>query len=239
MLLGRNLPHFKGEKSKTELEGELKEAGMEKRGKTKAIQKRKWEYPYPESSACVCTAKTCVEALGISGITIQDSCCEAGKADPRMPSVSLSLPSALAGRARTWVCLSCMFWVRDRRSANIASLKEFDSFWEIYPRMNDQVVFICDAWGGWTVHSESFPKFGCKLAKIWTQYFYFLKLLLRIIQAAFFFLVIPCTGRRTSVDLFTDPGKSNLVDFSAATCVDASSPRNLGAGAISGFSCII
>nr|XP_023697645.1 tensin-1 isoform X4 [Paramormyrops kingsleyae] len=27
-----------------------------------------------------------------------------------MPSVSLSLPSALAGRARTWVCLSCMFW---------------------------------------------------------------------------------------------------------------------------------
>ncbi|XP_077423164.1 tensin-1 isoform X2 [Vanacampus margaritifer] len=28
----------------------------------------------------------------------------------RMPSVSLSLPSALAGRARTWVCLSCMFW---------------------------------------------------------------------------------------------------------------------------------
>lgn len=28
-----------------------------------------------------------------------------------MPSVSLSLPAALAGRARTWVCLSCMFWV--------------------------------------------------------------------------------------------------------------------------------
>ncbi|XP_074520306.1 tensin-1 isoform X3 [Halichoeres trimaculatus] len=27
-----------------------------------------------------------------------------------MPSVSLSLPSALAGSARTWVCLSCMFW---------------------------------------------------------------------------------------------------------------------------------
>ncbi|KAL4660189.1 tensin-1 isoform X2 [Arapaima gigas] len=27
-----------------------------------------------------------------------------------MPSVSLSMPSALAGRARTWVCLSCMFW---------------------------------------------------------------------------------------------------------------------------------
>ncbi|XP_058642270.1 tensin-1 isoform X3 [Onychostoma macrolepis] len=27
-----------------------------------------------------------------------------------MPSVSLSLPAALAGRARTWVCLSCMFW---------------------------------------------------------------------------------------------------------------------------------
>ncbi|XP_071003977.1 tensin-1-like isoform X2 [Oncorhynchus clarkii lewisi] len=27
-----------------------------------------------------------------------------------MPSVSLSLPVALAGRARTWVCLSCMFW---------------------------------------------------------------------------------------------------------------------------------
>ncbi|XP_068165030.1 tensin-1 isoform X2 [Antennarius striatus] len=27
-----------------------------------------------------------------------------------MPSVSLSLPSTLAGRARTWVCLSCMFW---------------------------------------------------------------------------------------------------------------------------------
>uniref|UniRef100_A0A3Q1IPU1 Tensin 1 n=1 Tax=Anabas testudineus TaxID=64144 RepID=A0A3Q1IPU1_ANATE len=27
-----------------------------------------------------------------------------------MPSVSLNLPSALAGRARTWVCLSCMFW---------------------------------------------------------------------------------------------------------------------------------
>lgn len=29
-----------------------------------------------------------------------------------MPSVSLSLPAALAGPARTWVCLSCMFWVR-------------------------------------------------------------------------------------------------------------------------------
>lgn len=29
-----------------------------------------------------------------------------------MPSVSLSLPTALAGPARTWVCLSCMFWVR-------------------------------------------------------------------------------------------------------------------------------
>uniref|UniRef100_A0AAX7V6I0 Tensin 1 n=1 Tax=Astatotilapia calliptera TaxID=8154 RepID=A0AAX7V6I0_ASTCA len=28
----------------------------------------------------------------------------------RMPSVSLPMPSALAGRARTWVCLSCMFW---------------------------------------------------------------------------------------------------------------------------------
>ncbi|XP_041936544.1 tensin isoform X4 [Alosa sapidissima] len=27
-----------------------------------------------------------------------------------MPSVSLGLPAALAGRARTWVCLSCMFW---------------------------------------------------------------------------------------------------------------------------------
>ncbi|XP_038156194.1 tensin-1 isoform X3 [Cyprinodon tularosa] len=27
-----------------------------------------------------------------------------------MPSVSLSLPTALAGPARTWVCLSCMFW---------------------------------------------------------------------------------------------------------------------------------
>ncbi|XP_052420798.1 tensin-1 isoform X2 [Carassius gibelio] len=27
-----------------------------------------------------------------------------------MPSVSLNLPAALAGRARTWVCLSCMFW---------------------------------------------------------------------------------------------------------------------------------
>ncbi|XP_028846764.1 tensin-1 isoform X5 [Denticeps clupeoides] len=27
-----------------------------------------------------------------------------------MPSVALSLPAALAGRARTWVCLSCMFW---------------------------------------------------------------------------------------------------------------------------------
>ncbi|KAK1902562.1 T-lymphoma invasion and metastasis-inducing protein 2, partial [Dissostichus eleginoides] len=27
-----------------------------------------------------------------------------------MPSVSLSLPAALAGPPRTWVCLSCMFW---------------------------------------------------------------------------------------------------------------------------------
>ncbi|XP_029112468.1 tensin-like isoform X5 [Scleropages formosus] len=27
-----------------------------------------------------------------------------------MPSASLSLPATLAGRARTWVCLSCMFW---------------------------------------------------------------------------------------------------------------------------------
>ncbi|XP_052003921.1 tensin-1 isoform X4 [Xyrauchen texanus] len=30
-----------------------------------------------------------------------------------MPSVSLSLPAALAGHARTWVCLSCMFWPED------------------------------------------------------------------------------------------------------------------------------
>ena len=29
-----------------------------------------------------------------------------------MPSVSLSLPTALAEPARTWICLSCMFWVR-------------------------------------------------------------------------------------------------------------------------------
>lgn len=35
----------------------------------------------------------------------------------RMPSVSLSLPSALTGRARTWVCFSCMFWVRNQVSA--------------------------------------------------------------------------------------------------------------------------
>nr|XP_023665686.1 tensin-like isoform X4 [Paramormyrops kingsleyae] len=27
-----------------------------------------------------------------------------------MPSASFGLPAALAGRARTWVCLSCMFW---------------------------------------------------------------------------------------------------------------------------------
>ncbi|XP_036401900.1 tensin-like isoform X2 [Megalops cyprinoides] len=30
-----------------------------------------------------------------------------------MPSVSLSLPATLAGHARTWVCLSCMFWPED------------------------------------------------------------------------------------------------------------------------------
>ncbi|XP_053352608.1 tensin-1 isoform X2 [Clarias gariepinus] len=30
-----------------------------------------------------------------------------------MPSVSLSMPPALAGRTRTWVCLSCMFWPED------------------------------------------------------------------------------------------------------------------------------
>ncbi|XP_031415790.1 tensin-1 isoform X2 [Clupea harengus] len=30
-----------------------------------------------------------------------------------MPSVSLSLPATLAGRARTWVCLSCMVWPED------------------------------------------------------------------------------------------------------------------------------
>lgn len=32
-----------------------------------------------------------------------------------MPSVSLGLPAVLAAPARTWVCLSCMFWVRERR----------------------------------------------------------------------------------------------------------------------------
>ncbi|KAJ8004633.1 hypothetical protein DPEC_G00138350 [Dallia pectoralis] len=31
-----------------------------------------------------------------------------------MPSVSLGLPSALAGPSRTWVCLSCMFWPEDQ-----------------------------------------------------------------------------------------------------------------------------
>ncbi|KAJ8403459.1 hypothetical protein AAFF_G00352310 [Aldrovandia affinis] len=36
---------------------------------------------------------------------------ESPESDRRMPSVSLSLPTALAGQARTWVCLSCMFWV--------------------------------------------------------------------------------------------------------------------------------
>ncbi|XP_053483351.1 tensin-1 isoform X2 [Ictalurus furcatus] len=30
-----------------------------------------------------------------------------------MPSVSLSMPPAMAGRSRTWVCLSCMFWPED------------------------------------------------------------------------------------------------------------------------------
>ncbi|KAF5891557.1 tensin-1 isoform X11, partial [Clarias magur] len=30
-----------------------------------------------------------------------------------MPSVSLSMPPAMAGRTRTWVCLSCMFWPED------------------------------------------------------------------------------------------------------------------------------
>ncbi|XP_051283466.1 tensin isoform X6 [Dicentrarchus labrax] len=49
-----------------------------------------------------------MEPAGISGNTV-DFCREPGTFF-RMPSVSLSLPSALAGRARTWVCLSCMFW---------------------------------------------------------------------------------------------------------------------------------
>ncbi|XP_062862640.1 tensin-1 isoform X4 [Trichomycterus rosablanca] len=35
-----------------------------------------------------------------------------------MPSVSLSLPAALAGRSRTWVCLSCMFWPEDLEAAH-------------------------------------------------------------------------------------------------------------------------
>ncbi|TNN70278.1 hypothetical protein EYF80_019492 [Liparis tanakae] len=37
-----------------------------------------------------------------------------------MPSVSLSLPTSLAGRARTWVCLSCMFWLAVRVRAKRA-----------------------------------------------------------------------------------------------------------------------
>ncbi|XP_056286817.1 tensin-1 isoform X4 [Pseudoliparis swirei] len=46
----------------------------------------------------------------MSGNTV-DFCREPGVPFfSRMPSVSLSLPTALAGRARTWVCLSCMFW---------------------------------------------------------------------------------------------------------------------------------
>lgn len=57
-----------------------------------------------------------MEPAGISGNTV-DFCREPPSGTFfRMPSVSLSLPSALAGRARTWVCLSCMFWVRNRRS---------------------------------------------------------------------------------------------------------------------------
>ncbi|XP_077369910.1 tensin-1 isoform X2 [Festucalex cinctus] len=40
-----------------------------------------------------------------------------------MPSVSLSLPSALAGRARTWVCLSCMFWPDDLEGVHTHSFK--------------------------------------------------------------------------------------------------------------------
>lgn len=39
-----------------------------------------------------------------------------------MPSVSLSLPTALAGPARTWVCLSCMFWVRSLFDWSISGL---------------------------------------------------------------------------------------------------------------------
>ncbi|ROL52248.1 hypothetical protein DPX16_4798 [Anabarilius grahami] len=45
-----------------------------------------------------------------------------------MPSVSLNLPAALAGRARTWVCLSCMFWV-SRGSAHLTGAAFHFSEW--------------------------------------------------------------------------------------------------------------
>ncbi|KAK1165516.1 tensin-like isoform X1 [Acipenser oxyrinchus oxyrinchus] len=35
-----------------------------------------------------------------------------------MPSVSLSLPNGLMGRARTWICLSCMFWPEEFEAAH-------------------------------------------------------------------------------------------------------------------------
>lgn len=111
---------------------------------TKAIREGKTRaaFPSPPSVhlvrlAWICVAKACVEPPGISGSTV-DFCREPESSPPppapppssgtsylvRMPSVSLSLPSALAGRARTWVCLSCMFWVRKLQTGMNAGLSD-------------------------------------------------------------------------------------------------------------------
>ncbi|XP_077435248.1 tensin 1b isoform X14 [Vanacampus margaritifer] len=41
-----------------------------------------------------------------------------------MPSVSLSLPAVLAGPARTWVCLSCMFWPEELEAVHSHTFRE-------------------------------------------------------------------------------------------------------------------
>lgn len=76
-----------------------------------------------------------------------------------MPSVSLSLPAALAGRARTWVCLSCMFWV-SRGSVHFTAWGRWD--WGERILLNNDELDQC--WGRlhFACHILSvFHSFGC------------------------------------------------------------------------------
>lgn len=126
---------------------------------TKAIRERKREQhslPHPlctshvwHGSVSPKPAQNRREFLGIPWISAVNLESPQAALFSRMPSVSLSLPSALAGRAKTWVCLSCMFWVRNHRQgcAQVPAIsKRSTSSWEeiqIFRKATKSAAFWC------------------------------------------------------------------------------------------------